>query len=332
MSSACSEAWRLVRQASDEHGAGASGFELLMGTATLIFELEVEVFLLEVGDPGVSAMREECPKVGGATSSTCGLCICGSASSSTQVRLRAVELILPCFLHLDKALLPLYGDHQLDSLAIAATVISTLLTRSSCACAERALSWLRRPSAEMLAAAGINAADWPGRLSFHPLCVSALHYVLSSYDDGGRHITVLAEDAHDPASSTILASYISHLLSIATTHSHTSSNTHRTNYFTYILALTLSHSPPQTLTHLVSLYFPPPPPHSPSSASIFAPPQLPPVSSTLSSNAQTSATSPSSNSVKSLSPSPVAVACATTSAIADARAAEITTDVSEAVN
>ncbi|EIM86093.1 Mur ligase, partial [Stereum hirsutum FP-91666 SS1] len=274
------EAWRLVRQANDEHGVGASEFELLTSTAMLIFELEkVEVVVLEVGMGGrldatnvvrdecvlvdalasvdldhqailghtveeiarekariarrgkpfvlgrqryaevVSAVREEVLKVG------------GDVVDVWPVRRREWDpsLVLPYFLHPVKALLPLYGAYQLDNLAIAATVISTLLTHPSCV--ERASSWLGRLTAETLAA-GIKAAGWPGRLSFHSLPVSA-------------RITVLADGAHNPASSSTLASYISHLLS-SSSATHTSSNPPRPRTIHLIYILALSHSPPKT--------------------------------------------------------------------------------------
>lgn len=49
ISSTCSEVWWMARQTNDEHGVGASEFQLLTSTTMLIFELEkVEVVVLEV--------------------------------------------------------------------------------------------------------------------------------------------------------------------------------------------------------------------------------------------------------------------------------------------
>ncbi|EIM85826.1 uncharacterized protein STEHIDRAFT_157363 [Stereum hirsutum FP-91666 SS1] len=83
-----------------------------------------------------------------------------------------------------------------------------------------------------------------------------LDYVPSP-DNGGRRITVLADSAHNPASSTTLASYISHPLSIASANTHTS-NPHRTTHLNYILVL--CHSSPKTplwtLSHVLTLSTP----------------------------------------------------------------------------
>ncbi|KAL0564868.1 folylpolyglutamate synthase [Marasmius crinis-equi] len=121
-----------------------------------------------------------------------------------------VLLRLPCFSEPIKASLPLHGQHQLDNLAIAVTVITVLLSHPSCA--HLGLSSRLQPSA---IAHGIASTTWPGRLSFH-----RLH---------NPPLLILADGAHNPASAETLARYIHRL---------------DPERITYILAL--SHSPPKT--------------------------------------------------------------------------------------
>lgn len=170
-------------------------------------------------------------------------------SKFTKPSPTAIELDLPCFKEPVKVLLPLHGDHQLDNLAIATTVISTLLANSSCTA--RTSSWSTRITAQTVAT-GIKATSWPGRLSFHSISVPLRS---SNRSDEARRLIVLADGAHNSASSSTLASYISHLLATASTPSAIGTNPKpRTIHLTYILGL--SHSPPktplQTLSPLLS--------------------------------------------------------------------------------
>ncbi|KAF8069248.1 Mur ligase [Lyophyllum atratum] len=135
-----------------------------------------------------------------------------------------VKVYMPCFSQDLHALLPLYGDHQTDNLGVAVTAISLLLTHPSCAhhdlCARITPETVVR---------GIRSVHWPGRLSFHAIPAEPSNRIL-------RPLAVLADGAHNPASSTTLGAYISHLLSLID---------HDTPInLTYIVSL--SHSPPKT--------------------------------------------------------------------------------------
>ncbi|KII86917.1 hypothetical protein PLICRDRAFT_93555 [Plicaturopsis crispa FD-325 SS-3] len=114
-----------------------------------------------------------------------------------------------------KALLPLYGAHQLDNLGIAGSIVSALLTHPDVPPLFR-----ERITLESVAR-GIKATRWPGRLSFH---------VMSLPSPSSQKLLVLADGAHNPASSATLAAYIASLRSRSP--------------ITYILAL--SRSPPKT--------------------------------------------------------------------------------------
>ncbi|KAJ6495544.1 Mur ligase [Mycena vitilis] len=80
-----------------------------------------------------------------------------------------VRFSMPCFGpdtngggHPVLALLPLHGEHQLDNLAIAVSVVSAVLMNSS---------WtaIRGRFSNTGIARGIKSVQWPGRLSFHTL-------------------------------------------------------------------------------------------------------------------------------------------------------------------
>ncbi|KAI0061631.1 Mur ligase [Artomyces pyxidatus] len=133
--------------------------------------------------------------------------------------------------------LPLYGEHQLDNLAVAASVVDALHTHRSCA---PRLSFPSRITPDTVAE-GVKNTRWPGRLSFHDLPGSLDVEPRASR----RRTVVLADGAHNPASSSTLASYISYLLA---------RTIDRKVHLTFILGL--SHSPPktpaQTLTPLFS--------------------------------------------------------------------------------
>lgn len=137
-----------------------------------------------------------------------------------------VTITLPCFSRCIRTILPLYGEHQLDNLGIAVSIISELITRPS----STPLKLGTRISPETVSD-GIKSVRWPGRLSFHKLPTSI----------------VLADGAHNAASSATLGAYITHLLSLA--------GKDKTITITYILSL--SHSPPKTPLQTLSPILPP---------------------------------------------------------------------------
>ena len=168
-----------------------------------------------------------------------------SSSSSLPFRpvvddaVRPVALSLPCFPGPVLAQLPLRGDHQLDNLGVAGTIVSSLLTHPSCT---RRLPFASKITPRTIAA-GVRSTSWIGRLSFHEVPLSRLG--LPTEDP----LVVLADGAHNPASASVLASYLSHLLK-STPVVGSSEELNLT------LLLALSHSPPktplQTLTPLLS--------------------------------------------------------------------------------
>ncbi|KAH8114837.1 Mur ligase [Phellopilus nigrolimitatus] len=133
-------------------------------------------------------------------------------------------------------LLPLHGDHQLDNLGTALAVVHSLTSDA----AQQTLIRERLSSmnADSLAKA-VRSCSWPGRLSFHA------YHDLS--DTSSRHLTVLADGAHNEAASQMLASYISGLLSSLPPIDE---GQKRPISLTYILAL--SHSPPKTPASVLS--------------------------------------------------------------------------------
>ncbi|RDB29740.1 hypothetical protein Hypma_013815 [Hypsizygus marmoreus] len=70
---------------------------------------------------------------------------------------------MPRFSRNVKALLPLYGDHQLDNLGVAASAISSILTHPSSA--HLNLSARVTPATVAL---GIKSVRWPG--GYHSMC------------------------------------------------------------------------------------------------------------------------------------------------------------------
>ncbi|KAJ6508505.1 Mur ligase [Mycena sanguinolenta] len=129
-----------------------------------------------------------------------------------------VRFSMPCFEHPVFALLPLHGEHQLDNLAIAVSVVSAVLMNTAWAA-------IRRRFTNEAIARGIRSVRWPGRLSFHTL--------------NSPPLLVLADGAHNPASAKTLAAYLSSVVSL-----HHENAPLRPLSITYILAL--SHSPPKT--------------------------------------------------------------------------------------
>ncbi|THV05198.1 Mur ligase [Dendrothele bispora CBS 962.96] len=130
-----------------------------------------------------------------------------------------VEVALPCFIDRICARLPLHGEHQLDNLGLAASIISVLASHPACS----SLNLRGRISVDAVIR-GIETTKWPGRLSFHTI------------DCGeDKRLIVLADGAHNPASSMTLARYIKELLQNVRS---------KTLTLTYILGL--SYSPPKT--------------------------------------------------------------------------------------
>jgi folylpolyglutamate synthase len=123
--------------------------------------------------------------------------------------------------------LPLRGDHQLENVTTALTVISALFNKRL---PKASFAELLTPCA---VARGIGGVQWEGRLSFHRL-------------PPPRSLPVLVDGAHNPASAAALTKYISQILSVSTDP---------TIDVTYILAL--SNSPPKTPHDVLSLMLPP---------------------------------------------------------------------------
>ncbi|KAI0647713.1 Mur ligase [Trametes meyenii] len=146
---------------------------------------------------------------------------------------RPVQFALPSFTEPVRALLPLHGVHQLANLQIAAGIISTLLVDTA---GQKLGSNLRDRITPATVASGIQNTRWPGRLSYHTL---SLPSKAQTDAPEPRRLLVLADGAHNPASATALADYLSNLLSKAPSESEG-----RPLALTFVLGL--SHSPPKT--------------------------------------------------------------------------------------
>ncbi|EIM90643.1 uncharacterized protein STEHIDRAFT_152355 [Stereum hirsutum FP-91666 SS1] len=251
MSSTCNEVWRLVRQANDEHGVGASESEVLMITAILIFELEkIKIVVLEW-----------------AYATTWMLSVLVDVLASADLDHQAI------FGHTME-------DIVREKVRIARRGKPFVHGRQRYA---EMVSAVRKVAGNVVDAYPVRQREWDASVDGDGQRMSALddsfsfraskstqprlqavELIPSPDDDGGggghclpddgsRRMTVLADDAQNPASSTTLASYTSHL-SIANATTYTS-NPHRTIHPTYILAI--SDSPPktplQTLSHLLPL-------------------------------------------------------------------------------
>ncbi|KAF5378796.1 hypothetical protein D9615_006910 [Tricholomella constricta] len=158
-----------------------------------------------------------------------------STSSFRQPHSQPVKINIPCFSEEVFTLLPLHGEHQLDNLGVAVAAISAFLTHTSCT--QHSFSGRITPKTVSL---GIKSVHWPGRLSFHTVPAQPSRRIF-------RPLLVLADGAHNPASSLTLGTYITRLLS---------SVDHDTPVnLTYILSL--SHSPPKTPLQTLSPILPP---------------------------------------------------------------------------
>ncbi|KAH8104847.1 Mur ligase [Cristinia sonorae] len=150
-----------------------------------------------------------------------------------------VQISLRCFSEPLKALLPLQGEHQLTNLGTALTMVSAILTDPLLASSSLDLHSRITPTTT---SKGIRSTVWNGRLSFHKL----------STPQSNKDLLVLADGAHNPASSATLGAYITDLLSRI---SNAESAEPRTITLTYILSL--SHSPPKTPLQTLSPLLPP---------------------------------------------------------------------------
>jgi len=168
-----------------------------------------------------------------------------SSSPFRPAAVRPVTLSLPCFPDTILAQLPLHGDHQLDNLGVASNIISSLLTHPS---STHRLPFRSKITPSAIAA-GVRSTTWAGRLSFHNVPLSRLCVPGSGTKDHDESLFVLVDGAHNPASASVLASYLSHLLK----STPAVGGSEELN-LTFVVAL--SHSPPktplQTLSPLLS--------------------------------------------------------------------------------
>ncbi|KAI0755291.1 Mur ligase [Daedaleopsis nitida] len=146
--------------------------------------------------------------------------------------LQVVHVSLPAFPEPVRALLPLHGEHQLSNLGTAAGIVSALLTHPACQRPELALRDRLSPAT---IASGIRATRWPGRLSYHTITLPQDPSGPATANPDGSRVLVLADGAHNPASATALAAYLSTMLPSTGSGPLT---------LTYVLGL--SHSPPKT--------------------------------------------------------------------------------------
>ncbi|TCD69029.1 folylpolyglutamate synthase [Steccherinum ochraceum] len=158
-----------------------------------------------------------------------------------------IQISLRCFSVPLQASLPLQGEHQLDNLGTALSMVSTLLTDP--ANSTLALN-LRSRITQRTVQEGIRSTVWNGRLSFHRLSASPGS---SRSEQGREDLLVLADGAHNPASSATLASYVAKVF--AQTQGPRSDRAPRTITLSYMLAL--SHSPPKTPLQTLSPLLPP---------------------------------------------------------------------------
>jgi folylpolyglutamate synthase/dihydrofolate synthase len=175
------------------------------------------------------------------------------SSSFQNPSSQPVRIAMPCFNRDVDVLLPLHGNHQLDNLGIAATVVSTLLTHSWCV-GTPAIDLRERITPESISQ-GVGRTTWPGRVSFHKITPRCLPTADSALTQSTSPLVVLVDGAHNAACSSALAAFISDLFETTQSRSRGQADgKSRSISLTYVLAL--SHSPPktplQTLTPLLS--------------------------------------------------------------------------------
>jgi dihydrofolate synthase len=161
---------------------------------------------------------------------------------TTTTARRPISLSLPCFPHPIYTQLPLHGDHQLDNLGVAGSIISSLLTGPSNI---RRLPFQSNITPDTIAT-GVRSTTWAGRLSFHEVPLSRLMPMGNETEDRSDSLVVLVDGAHNPASASALASYVSHLLETTTEVLGDSGVLN----LTFIVGL--SHSPPKTPSQTLS--------------------------------------------------------------------------------
>ncbi|KDQ25883.1 hypothetical protein PLEOSDRAFT_1066905 [Pleurotus ostreatus PC15] len=157
------------------------------------------------------------------------------ARQVTRREWNPISLDMPYFPAPIHSQLPLQGAHQLDNLAIASEIVSTLLIHPACA----PLGFCKHITADSIAK-GIREVVWPGRLSFHIYSTKEI-----------KPIVVLVDGAHNSASAATLSDYIAHLLSVSD-----GSNSSKTRSINLTFILSLSHSPPKTPLQTLSPLFP----------------------------------------------------------------------------
>ncbi|KAK2465712.1 hypothetical protein APHAL10511_002256 [Amanita phalloides] len=153
-----------------------------------------------------------------------------SLRNFTEPPHQPISCRLPCFNDSLHALLPLYGNHQLDNVGVALGVISSLFTHTPAELVSQLD--LRSRLTPQTIACGIRATRWIGRLSFHVISDPPANIHSES-----RNTVVLVDGAHNPASSQSLGDYLKHLLASLSPRP-------RSLHLTYIVAV--SHSPPRT--------------------------------------------------------------------------------------
>ncbi|THH27760.1 hypothetical protein EUX98_g6429 [Antrodiella citrinella] len=156
-----------------------------------------------------------------------------------------IQINLRCFTEPLQALLPLQGKHQLTNLGTALWMISTLLVALPSANSWPTLNLKTRITPQTVHD-GIQSTVWNGRLSFHKLPTG----------QEKQDLLVLADGAHNPASSTTLSAYITDVFArVLSDPWSTSSAEKRSITLTYILSL--SHSPPKTPLQTLTPLLPP---------------------------------------------------------------------------
>lgn len=158
-----------------------------------------------------------------------------------------VEIQIPLFSEPLSLVLPLQGQHQLENLGTALSMFSAIMTHPSCA--EFSKHFQQRFASENVQS-GVARVKWPGRLSFHKIPVP----LNTISDERKGDLLVLADGAHNPASSETLGAYVDQLLTQVLTSKGVPAPERRIT-LTYLLAL--SHSPPKTPIQTLSPLLPP---------------------------------------------------------------------------
>lgn len=162
-----------------------------------------------------------------------------------------VEIQIPLFSEPLSLVLPLQGKHQLENLGTALSLFSAIMTHSSSTNFRK--HFQRNFDIENVQN-GVARVKWPGRLSFHNISIP-LNSSPSVPDEKHGKLLVLADGAHNPASSETLGAYVDQLLTEVLTANERVPAPGRRITLTYLLAL--SHSPPKTPLQTLSPLLPP---------------------------------------------------------------------------